>query len=109
MMREPKNMCLTNIPSAQKYWLWELPLWCNGIGSVLGTLGCRFYSIPGPRTVGSGSSVATDAASAARIGSVAQELHVLQCGQREKMKYCLKKKEHLFLLPRELPFEALKI
>jgi len=75
-------MCLTNIPSAQKYWLWELPLWCNGIGSVLGTLGCRFYSIPGPRTVGSGSSVATDAASAARIGSVAQELHVPQGGQK---------------------------
>ena len=28
----------------------EFPLWCNGIGSVLGALGCRFN--PQPGTVG---------------------------------------------------------
>ena len=31
-------------------------MWRNGIGSILGALGCRFDSLPG--TVGSGSSVA---------------------------------------------------
>ena len=25
-------------------WSLEFPLWCNGIGSVLGALGCRFDS-----------------------------------------------------------------
>ena len=26
----------------------EFPLWCNGISSILGVLGCRFGWIPGP-------------------------------------------------------------
>ena len=38
-----------------KSWKLELPLWCKGIGSVLGVLGRGFD--PQPSTVGSRSSM----------------------------------------------------
>ena len=30
-----------------KIYLWELPLWCYGIGDILGALGCGFNLQPG--------------------------------------------------------------
>ena len=35
---------------------WEFPLWCNGVGSISGALGCTFD--PWPSTVTSGSGFA---------------------------------------------------
>ena len=69
----------------------EFPLWCNGIGSGLGVLGCGFD--PRPGTGASPVSLRWFAA-VAWICSLAWELHMLWGGQKKK-----KKKERVISVP----------
>ena len=49
----------SNIGLMYKQILLDILLWCNGISSILGVLGCPFD--PWPGTVGQGSGVAAAA------------------------------------------------